>query len=125
MAGNSWQQPVAGEPSWGSPHEHLYDTGSSDPADANVHSLDLSAQVPVGTMGVEGFISMASGTVGDYVIVTNAAGTATYGIARADAASATTDGWFKTPLTSARLMYYMASNSRITAQRFRIVNYFI
>lgn len=125
MAGNSWQQPVAGEPSWGTAHPHVYDSGATDPGDANVHSLDLSAEVPVGTMGVEGFISMASGTVGDYVTVTNAAGTVVYGIARCDAASTTTDGWFKSPLTTDRLMYYQANNARVTAQRFRIVNYYI
>ncbi len=124
LSGNSWQSPVVDEPSWGTFKEHLYDSGATNPADANVHSLDLSGEVPVGANGVEGYITMASGTVGDNVIVTDSTGTNVYGIARAAVASVTCDGWFKSPLTSDRLIYYQANNATVTSQRYRIVGYY-
>ena len=53
MAGNSWQQPVAGEPSVGTPHVHYAQLYTGDPADTNWHSIDLTAQVPVGTKAID------------------------------------------------------------------------
>jgi len=116
--------PVGNEPSWGSPHTHIYDSGNIDPADTNVHELDLSGEYPVGTIGIEGFISMASTTAADYVIVTDATGTIVYGICRAQVANITNDAIFFTPLTATRSIYYMASHARITAARFRSSVYF-
>ena len=52
MAGNSWQQPVAGEPSWGTPHTHkVILVNNYDPGTLTV-AIDCSAQVPVGTKGI-------------------------------------------------------------------------
>jgi len=124
ISGNSWQSPVTGEASWGEPKFHFYDTGSSNPADSDVHEIDLSGQVPVGAKGVAGFITSASGTLGDYVIVTDSTGTNTYGIARVTDATTSADGFFFSPLTSARSIYVKANNSRVTDQRIRTLVYF-
>lgn len=53
MAGNSWQQPVAGEPACGT--LHFLSTGAVtirnnvDPSTSNVYTDDLSSYIPVGS----------------------------------------------------------------------------
>ena len=51
--GNSWQSPVTGEPSFGTPKWHYAELVNTDPSDTNWHSISLSSfGCPVGTKGV-------------------------------------------------------------------------
>ncbi len=50
---NSWQQPVAGEPSLGTAHPHsALILNNYDPLASGNYTVDISAQVPVGTTRV-------------------------------------------------------------------------
>lgn len=73
MSGNSWQQPIAGEPSLGTPHPHDVQLLVIDPADSNWYSIDLSVQVPVETTSifVYGYIT---GTSSWYLRLSDASG---------------------------------------------------
>ena len=60
MAGNSWQQPVAGEPSLGTLHKHFNAILGVDPGDTNWHAVDCSGQVPVGCKAIQVSASLTS-----------------------------------------------------------------
>jgi len=52
MPGNTYVQPVAGEPSLGTPHEHYYVISNGVDLATGTYQIDLSTQVPVGTKRV-------------------------------------------------------------------------
>jgi hypothetical protein len=67
---NSWNYlPTADEPSLGSPHLHSAEIYNGNPADAAIHAIDLSAEIPVGTKLVRGY-GTAKSTVAGRVILT-------------------------------------------------------
>ena len=125
MAGNSWQQPVAGEPSWGTPHLHYVQALSTNPADTNITELDLSAYVPVGTKGVIGWMQSDSTTANDNVYILNAAGTEFYGRVIHEVANIFNSAMFISPVDSARKIYWKASNARVISLTIHLVVYFI
>jgi hypothetical protein len=75
MAGNSWQQPVSGEPSLGTPHYHaatLVDNG--DPAVTTDITVTVS-DVPTGTKAIYGYCAFSSSTAGHTLQIKNSGGT--------------------------------------------------
>jgi hypothetical protein len=49
---NSFQSPVDGEPSLGTPHPHNYQILDNFSHAVGTHTIDVSAQVPVGTKAI-------------------------------------------------------------------------
>ena len=125
---NSWQQPVSGEPSLGTPHSHYVLALNTNPADTVYHSLDLSGECPVGAGGVFILMRFLSNTAGHSVSVSNADGGDTYLIQHLqDATSANTNisiaGFV--PVDSNRYIWWRASNVAVTDLVIWMLPYFI
>jgi hypothetical protein len=122
--GNSWQSPVAGEPSLGTPHKHIAVLYAADPAVTTVITVDCTAWMPVGTTWLDYILGVASTTVGDYVTITDAAGTAIYDYNQVQVAANTIYIAGGCPIDSARCVYFKVNNARVTAVEIRSKKYF-
>lgn len=72
--GNSWQSPVTGEPSLGTPHPHnklLLDNFSHA---IGTHTIDVSAEVPAGAKAVSITYVATSPAAGGQIEITTIAG---------------------------------------------------
>ena len=62
---NSMQQPIAGEPSYGTPHPHFKEYATASFAvDGGWHTLDLSAEFPRGTNAIYGLMTIRGNAAG-------------------------------------------------------------
>lgn len=78
MAGNSWQQPVAGEPSWGTFHTHFEELVNTDPSSTGDQTVTCT-NAPTGTNGIVVRITISSATTaGRYVDVKDSSGNIWY-----------------------------------------------
>ena len=125
MAGNSWQQPVAGEPSCGTPHRKYNLALDVDPASTAVQTLDLSALVPVGTKAVAVMLVMQSTNAGDYLRICDSGNTEIYGYALAQVANVYCSGYCIAPVDSSRYIYWVINNARVVVARIYLQYYFI
>ncbi|MFA5376766.1 MAG: hypothetical protein WC455_13540 [Dehalococcoidia bacterium] len=75
---NSWQQPVAGEPSCGTLHPHFKELVTNGTPAAGYYNVDVSAEVPVGTKAILLEVNHASAAAGRYIsVLTNSTPTPT------------------------------------------------
>ena len=125
---NSWQQPVAGEPSCGTLHLCPFtQVLSTDPADTSIHALDLSAVVPVGTKAVfiEARIASAT-TAGRNLLLYAADGTTPQWLVRNPIVSASNwPGHGVAYLDASRNMYWQASSTDVSSVVIAVMGYFI
>lgn len=125
MAGNSWQQPVAGEPSVGTFHFHYAIVlSASDVPDANWHELDISAQVPVGTKAVHVWIQATSSNGTDEFY----AGDGTNRLVNTgyvQNAGQYPAGSGIIPVSATRTIQYKASNARIYGAYIFLTGYYL
>jgi hypothetical protein len=125
MAGNSWQQPVAGEPSWGSPHTHEASLLSNyNIADANWRAVDLSAHVPVGTRAAT-FHYQVTSTSTHALYFSTASGGTVYFKTFVPIANGYALGQFSMPVTAERTIYYQGENAAMAGFYLNIDGYFI
>ena len=62
---NSMQQPIAGEPSYGTPHPHYKEYATASFAvNGGWHTLDLSAEFPRGTNAIYGLMIIRGNAAG-------------------------------------------------------------
>lgn len=110
---NSWQQPVSGEPSLGTPHKHWAAILNTDPTTTAVQTLDLSSYVPVGTTWIEGFAEHTSATAGRVTTICNSDDSEQYGYVVNPVAGAYGRGHFSCPVTTDRKMYWRVNNADV------------
>ena len=124
MAGNSWQQPVAGEPSAGTFHpKYALIMNNVDPADTNWHEVDISASVPVGTKAI--FVTgQFTTTVATNYQMSNANGGSSYIVN-----VAATNGYGGVcgivPVSSTRTVWYKVGNAGVSGIYTYMSGYFI
>ncbi len=103
---NSWQAPVAGEPSLGTMHEHYADLAiESTPSATAYYTIDVSGEVPVGTMCIYIRILHSSAAVSRALVAfTDDTPTPAVGpvVARQQVVGITCDGTGWVRLTSSR-----------------------
>jgi len=124
MAGNSWQQPVAGEPSLGTGHFHPGIILNVDPASTALQTLDISAYVPVGTKKVSGWGTFVSATAGRTVQLEDAADTIVYAKSYT-VAGATKDFSWECAVDADRKIYWKVSNTDVSSLLLYLVDYYI
>ena len=122
---NSWPQPVAGEPSCGTPHKKYNLALDTDPASTAVQTLDLSALVPVGTWAVALNLTLNSTTAGDYFRICDSGNTEIYGQAITQVANQYQGGYCIAPVGANRYIYWQVNNARVTVGRIYLEFYFI
>ncbi len=109
--------PVASQPSSGERKEKFVVLTTTVPGDDNVHTLDCSAYVPVGTKWVGGWMQISSALQGRELQVYDITGTNIYDKVRTQTAtaSAVAAGHWEAPLDSSRLLRYaVGGNATIT-----------
>ena len=119
---NSWQQPVAGEPSLGTGHFHTETILNVDPASTAIQTLDISAYVPAGTKAVRGWGTFVSATAGRTIQLTNAGGTAVYGKSYTIAGATTPFVW-ECAVDANRNIYWVVSNADVSSLLLYLVRY--
>jgi hypothetical protein len=120
---NSWQQPVAGEPSLGTDHEHYAIIWSTVPPNNNVQVLSLAAYVPAGTKTVEGRWYMSANAANKEGYIYNVAGTNVYDALTTQVANQRVTGHFKAPLDSSLNIRYGVSDATNTAMFVMIISW--
>jgi hypothetical protein len=115
-------QPVASEPSAGSPHPHYAVILTTDPAVTTMQTLALPAAVSGVAKRVRGRMAISSTTAGDYLQVMNAAGTERYGSATAQVNGITSESWFDAPVVGGNI-YWQVNNARVTLAWLEMVSY--
>lgn len=113
MAGNSWSQPVAGEPSWGSPHTHVETlVNNFDPSSTGNYTVTCST-VPTGTTGIYGFCYVKSATgSGRIIYIKDMSGN----VWAQTLNPSTSDGGyisFMVPIDSSKQFQYSVSNADV------------
>lgn len=111
---NSWQQPVSGEPSLGTPHKHVATILNTDPSSTGVQTLDISANVPVGTTWVEGYWYILSATANRTGRLCNSGDTETYLYIHNPVAGQTGRGQFSCPVVD-RKIYWAVNNTDVSS----------
>jgi hypothetical protein len=104
------EEPVAGEPSSGSFHPHAANIFTGAPANANWDSIDLSAQVPVGTKAVQLVGTDFTGTNSWYVRFSDANAGAIYLRGTVPGAGLYNCFGGPVPITSSRLLWRIFQN---------------
>jgi len=122
--GNSWQSPVTGEPSLGTMHLHPGTILDTDPASTSVQTLDISAFVPVGTKLVRGWGTFVSATAGRTIQIVNAGATEVYAKSYS-VAGATKDFSWEGAVDANRNIYWVVSNTDVSALLLYLVEYSI
>ena len=108
-------QSVALEPDiGGGKHLHKYVFLNLDPADTNWHEIDLSGQVPTGTILIEGetFVNSVT-TSGRVLYMSDATGGAEYSHTREFVVAIGAYGKFTVPLSAARTIWYKVDNADV------------
>ena len=122
---NSWQQPVAGEPSLGTPHPHIDTVINTDPGATTLQTVSLAAYVPVGTKAVALQLALTSTTAGDFAAFKDSTDTLFYATIRAQVANLQTDGWVIVPVDSNRNIYWKVNDVRVFFLFARMELYFV
>ena len=128
MAGNSWQQPVAGEPSWGTFHPHYSADvlNNVDPADTNWTAVDLSGHVPVGAKMVKIRVQCLSATTGHRMQFSgNSDGAQLWLTCYINTGSAINEVQGDVPLSTERYIYRRANNAGIYGLYLTVLGYYI
>jgi hypothetical protein len=107
--------PVPGEPSLGTPHPHYATILNVDPASTAVQTLSLAAHLPVGAKMIALVMELTSTNAGDSVIITNAAGTAYYGVLMAQVNGQDNYGYCLSPVDASLNIYWKVNNVRVTS----------
>ena len=125
MAGNSWQQPVAGEPSWGSPHTHVETlVDSADPASTGNVTVTCS-NVPTGATGIFGFCSVLSATTaGRALFIKDSSGNIFAG-SRNPTTAIRGYTSFQVPLNSSKQFLYSVDNADVNDVDIFMGGYFL
>lgn len=113
MAGNSWQSPVADEPSWGTPHTH-YETLISDvdPASAGNATVTVT-NVPTGTRGIFGYtVFISTATAGRILYIKDSGGNI-YAEPRNPTTAIYGYSTFSLPLDSNKQFIYSVNNADV------------
>jgi hypothetical protein len=126
MAGNSWQQPVAGEPSLGTLHYLAANVAilNGDPGDANWHSIDLSSYIPAGAGAVKIYGQWVGTNIRSVQLSDSNAGVIRH-LGYIPVANGYWSGTFDCKCSSARLIWWKAENADITNITLTLVGYFI
>lgn len=122
--GNSWQQPVTGEPNWGEPHAHVETiVNAANPASTSTYEVTVT-NVPQGTKAIAGYTSMLSSNAGRLMNIKSMAGdtwvtlsnptNAIYGYS-----------WFEVPLDSSKKFYYEVTSADVSAVNIYLREYFL
>ncbi len=116
QSGNSWNiLPVADEPSLGSPHLHSAEIYNDNPADANIHAIDLSAEIPVGAKLVRGYGYGQASTAGRSIYTYQKDGTTVRSRGILPVANLTSSfEWTAEPDSDGNI-YWSASNADVSA----------
>jgi len=105
-------QPVAGEPSCGTPHvKSVTLVNNVDPTTSSSVIVTCS-DAPVGSMAIGGMYSFRSSSVGDYINITDMGGVV-YGQAIIQVANQYMYGTFMVPLDSSRQFRYQPNSASI------------
>lgn len=122
MAGNSWQQPVSGEPSWGSMHPHLETiVDTYDPTTTNDITVTCT-NVPTGTKAIFGWFRFYS-TNARYLSIKDASAN-TWSKGQNIAAN-NAYGYFCVPLDSGKQFKYAVNNTDVSVVDIIMCGYFI
>jgi dUTPase len=124
MPGNTFVQPVAGEPSGGTQHLHVAVVLSADPASTSVQTLDLSAQVPVGTTAVALLFGAMGNAANQTLTICNSDGSVDYGKIKTQVANQDVWSYCITPVTASRGIYWKASTTAMTGAYITMTLYF-
>ena len=123
MAGNSWQQPVAGEPSWGSPHTHVETlVNAANPGNTSDVTVTCT-NVPTGTKGIWGYATIGGVTTGRVLNIKDSSGNVWRAIY--EAYGTTGEGSFFVPLNSSKQFLYNVDNADVSAVSIHLRTYFI
>jgi hypothetical protein len=125
MPGNTFVQPVAGEPSGGTPHLHYANILNTDPAGSAWASIDLSAQVPVGTNAIFVYCAIQSATSGRELYLSNATGGTVYARMAVSGANNRTWAGFMVPISSDRKLWWWVDNADVSLAYISMTMYFI
>jgi cytoskeletal protein CcmA (bactofilin family) len=116
--------PVAGEPSCGTLHFHFASIYTADIADTNWHSIDLSAEVPVGTKAVVCHYEI-TGTNTYYVQFSDATGGTAYFYFDIPVANGYATGQFVCPISTDRLLWFAGQNAGLGSLLLKMSGYYI
>jgi hypothetical protein len=123
MMANSWQSPVAGEPSWGTLHRHREVLVSADPASTG-SSIVTVTNVPSGAKGIDGYMSIGSGTAGRLLQVKDVAGNVWSAITNPTTAIRGFSS-FRVPLDANKQFVWNVDNADVTSVLITMTTYFL
>jgi len=112
---NTFQSPVPGEPSLGTPHYHYEELVNTDPADAADHTVTVT-NVPAGTKAIEGRMHVASATTaGRNLLIKDATDGNTVEAATNPTTAIVGRSHFKVRLNSSKQFIWAASNADVSS----------
>lgn len=127
MAGNSWQQPVAGQPSAGSPHPYSAVLVPEDSVgNTNWNPIDLTSVIPVGSRlaSVQGYAKdSGGGTYYVYIAATSGASSIMTLQSESNGGNHWTSALISIPEN--RTLYWQGSNAALDAFYLELVAYYI
>jgi hypothetical protein len=125
MAGNSWQQPVAGEPSWGTPHTHIEAlVDAYDPAATTDYTVTV-ANVPTGTNGIGGWCDVLSATTAGRSLYIKDASANTWTRISSISTAIPGRGRFLVPLNASKQFKWAVSGTDVNAVTIELTEYYI
>jgi hypothetical protein len=107
----------------GTPHDHYYSALTTDPADANWHELDLSAQTPVGAKRVFVQCTVYGASANRTLSISNANAGNVYVYATTPAATCNGRGSGPVLLSATRTIWWQVSNADVSQINITMVDY--
>lgn len=125
MAGNSWQQPVSGETSVGTPKWHWKELYNGNPSATTWQTIDLTSEVPVGAsmISVVGTFQETGGA-GRIIEISNATAGTAYITDSLNGSFAQQFSGFL-PLTSSRILCWNVDNADVDSVIINMSTYFL
>lgn len=115
MAGNSWQQPVAGEPSWGTFHTHKETLVNSVNPSNTVTTTVTCASVPWGVVGISGYARVYDNGNTKYILYLMDEDDDIWATIRQYNDNTSGYGHFMVPLDENKRFYWWVSNAGVDA----------
>jgi len=125
LSGNSWQSPVSGEPSWGTPHTHVETVVNAVNPTGTGNTTVTCSNLPTGTKGIEGYFEILSATTAYRIgYIKDSAGN-TWSIAYNPTTAFRGRAWFKVPLDSSKQFLYSVSDADVSEFSIYLRDYYI
>lgn len=115
--------PVAGEPSWGTPHSHKETLLSVDPTGTGDTTITVT-NAPAGAKGIFGYAGLAASTGGRYLLIKDADAVA-WGQVTVSVANIAAWSMFMIPLNANKQFKVAVNNADVTSVVIYMNGYFI